>query len=509
MDEKNNSPTLSADQASIDSFLEGKTNKFDAAAFKRIVITQLTKNNCFVENTICGYTKEQISNMAQFPEKHGKQILKLSNFMYLKSGYYKRLVNYFANMPKGECWTVDTEIKSDSFDSIEKKAFKRNYIKYINLCNSFKLEYELSKIMLNLYLYDACFGYIVESDTDNFIYYFKPEYCEIMGSVNGMPIFGIKQRQLKRYGSDLSIYPPEIQMLINNSTPDKYGRIMIPYEKSFCVKYHELFSYLYPPLFPLIKEILNIEDYKALEKTRVENDIYKILALEIPVNDDGQITLGSDVVTDFTTLADEIVSERIGVLPSPFKVTPVEFSNNNTNDINNVQNAIDEAYSEIGVSQSLMAGSTSGSELKISIEIDASDVYRILKSISKLVNFHCKVRGSVYSNYGFSFRLLEVTNINQSEKLETEFKLTQASFPNKFEVMAIKGVNPARLLGNDFVENTIFSLGENWTVLKSSYTESGSSSDIKGGRPESKDTEITKGTETQRANDSNKTENRV
>lgn len=509
MEEKNNSPTLSSDKEKVDSFLDGKTKKFDFAAFKRLVLTQLTKDDLFVDNKICGYTKEQISNMAQNPEKHGKQILKLSNFMYLKSGYYKRLVNYFTNIPKGECWTIDTEIKTTDFESVDKVAFKRNFIRYANLCNSFKLEYEISKIMLNIYLYDACFGYIVESDTDNFIYYFKPEYCEIIGSVNGMPMFGIKPNLMKRYGNNLSTYPPEIQMLIESGTADKYGRITIPYEKSFCIKYHELFSYLYPPLFPLIKEILNIEDYKSLEKTKVENEIYKLLALEIPINDDGQITLGDDIVTDFTTLANDIVSKSIGVLPSPFKVTPVEFSNSNTNDINNVQNAIDEAYSEVGVSQALMAGSTSGSELKISIEIDAGDIYRILKTLSKLVNFHCKVRGGVYGSYGFSFRLLEVTNINQADKVDSEFKLAQASFPNKFEVMATKGVNPARVIGNDFVENEIFKLGESWTVLKTAYTGANDEKSSDGGRPESKDTEITKGTETQRGNDSNKKENRI
>lgn len=503
--ESKNSPTLSADQKTIDSFLDGKTTKFDIAAFKRIVLTQLTYDGLITDHKICGYTKEQINNMAQNPEKHGKQILKLSNFMYLKSGYYKRLVNYFANMPKGECWTIDTEIKTDSLEIVDKQILKKNFIKYANLCNSFKLEYEIAKIMLNIYLYDACFGYIVESSTDNFIYYFKPEYCEIIGSVNGIPMFGIKPNMMKRY-HNLSAYPPEIQDLIVNGVPDKYGRIAIPYQKSFCIKYHELFSYLYPPLFPLIKEILNIEDFKALEKTRVENEIYKILALEIPTKD-GEITLGDKIVTDFSTLANDIVSKSIGILPSPFKVTPVEFTNSNTNEINNVQNAIDEAYSEIGVSQALMSGSTSGSELKISIEIDAADIYRVLKQVSKLVNFHCKVRGSVYSSYGFSFRLLEVTAINQSDKVDSEFKLAQASFPNKFEVMASKGINPARVIGNDLIENTIFKLGENWTVLKTAYTSSNKESE--GGREPMEDTDISEITQTTRDNDDNDPDNRV
>ena len=507
MAEENKVLSLQQDKAVVDDFLNGKTQTFNLAAFKRVVLTKLAYDGLISDSKICGFTKEQIANMAQNPEKHGKQILKLSNFMYLKSGYYKRLVNYFANMPKGECWTVDTECKTNAFFDVNADAIRRNFIKYLGICNSFKFEYELSKIFLNVFLYGACFGYIVESESDSFIYYFKPEICEIIGTANGIPLFGIKPNLIKRYGNDLSEYPPEIQELISTGTADKKGRIAIPYQKSFCVKYHETLPYLYPPLFPLIKEILNIEDYKSLEKTKVENQIYKLLALEIPTNDDGEITLGEGMVTDFSVLAKETVSDSIGILPSPFKVTPVEFTNNNTNEINNVQNAINEAFSEIGVSQSLMAGSTSGSELKISIEIDAADTYRILKAVSRLVNFHCNVRGCLYANYGFSFRFLEVTNINQEDRVDSELKMAQASFPNKFEVMATKGVNPARVIGNDFMENTILKLGENWTVLKSSYTASGDESGC--GRPMGDDTEIAEGTEVQRANESNDTDNRI
>ena len=120
-------PTLEGDKAKIDEFLTGKTSKFDVKAFKRVVLTQLTYDGLIANNKICGFTKEQIANMAQNPEKHGKQILKLSNFMYIKSGYYKRLVNYFANMPKGECWTVDTEVKGDGFENVEKNTLKEFY----------------------------------------------------------------------------------------------------------------------------------------------------------------------------------------------------------------------------------------------------------------------------------------------------------------------------------------------------------------------------------------------
>ena len=75
--------------------------------------------------------------------------------------------------------------------------------------------------------------------------------------------------------------------------------------------------------------------------------------------------------------------------------------------------------------------------------------------------------------------------------------------------MAAKGVNPVRVIGNEFVENEIFELGKNWTVLKTAYTGSNDIKSSDSGRPKSEDTEITKGTEIQRDNGSNNTENRI
>ena len=49
--------------------------------------------------------------MAQYPERYGNQIIRLSRYMYLKSGYYKRLVDYFVNMAVIN-WTVDFEPKT-------------------------------------------------------------------------------------------------------------------------------------------------------------------------------------------------------------------------------------------------------------------------------------------------------------------------------------------------------------------------------------------------------------
>ena len=104
--------------------------------------------------------------------------------------------------------------------------------------------------------------------------------------------------------------------------------------------------------------------------------------------------------------------------------------------------------------------------------------------------------------------LLPTTIFDVDSYLDRQLKLSQASTPNKGELMAANGINTAKMLGNSFMENSILSdVFESWKPLQSSYTQSSSSNE--GGRPMKDETEISKTTDTQRQNDSNSTENRI
>lgn len=92
--------------------------------------------------------------------------------------------------------------------------------------------------------------------------------------------------------------------------------------------------------------------------------------------------------------------------------------------------------------------------------------------------------------------------------MDNQLKLAQASFPVKDEVMAARGVNPAKMIGATMHEQLFDDIYSSWKPMATSYTQSGDSGN-EGGRPTMGDAEITEGTEQQRANESNKTENRI
>ena len=63
--------------------------------------------------------------MAEHPERHGKKILRLSDYMYLKSGYYKRLIDYFVNQAVVN-YTVDTRITNPAMMEVKPDKIKKD-----------------------------------------------------------------------------------------------------------------------------------------------------------------------------------------------------------------------------------------------------------------------------------------------------------------------------------------------------------------------------------------------
>lgn len=443
--------------------------------------------------------------MVQYPERYGDSLIKLSEYMMQKSGYYKRLLEYFINMAVIN-WTVDTEIKSAKFFKVNKNTYRTNYVKYINQVNKFKFENKVRDIFYRLYVDDVCYGFVTEDDIECSIWFLDPKYCEIERLLNG----NIYEFSINRSLIDSSYYktlPYQLQELIENSKlTSADNRVMIPYENSFCIKYHNEFTYLYPPFLSIIGDILSIEDYKDLSKSKTEADAYKLLYFKIPTNDDGQISMGDEMITPWISMASDIVPQGYGIIPAPMDLQLIESKSTVNDDKNKVESAEDNYYSEAGVSRAVISSASSGSELKLSMKVDSSDIYRLYKQINSWMNLQMKLRGFIYDSYDFVYRILQTTIFDIDEYVDSRLKLAQASFPVKNEVMSAIGINPSKMLGATIHEQMFDDIYSNWKPMQTSYTQSSDSND-EGGRPIEE--EVTEGTEQQRSNESNKTENRI
>lgn len=512
LNDKNQSDNIqnqySKDKDNIEKFLEHKSPTFNFSSLKRLMLSELSYKGAFKYNRICGFTRRQIINMTQYPEKYGANIVRLSQYMMLKSGYYKRLVDYFVNMAVIN-WTIDTEIKQDKLFQISKNTFQKNYIKFTAQVNKFKIDNRISDIMRKIYVEDACFGFVTENDIDASIYFIDSRYCEIKAITNGNVLQYAINRSLLS-DAYIDTLPQELQILLERSKEVSLNNMVtIPYENSFCLKYHNDFTYLYSPFYPLISAILDIDDMKDLAKAKSEADAYKIIYFKIPTNDEGQISLGDELITPFIEAAESIVPERFGIIPSPMDVQLIESKSTVSDDKNKVEQSVDNYYGEAGVSKALISSASSGSELKLSMKVDSSEIYRLYRQIEAWIDLQMKLRGYIYNAYQFTYHILPVTIFDIDDYIDRQLKLSQASIPNKGMLLAANGINTAKMLGNSFAENVIFKdIFDMWQPLKTSYTQSGDITDT-GGRPKKDETEISKTTENTHINDGNDPDNRV
>ena len=474
-----------------------------------MALSELSYKGAFKYNRICGFTRNQILNMAQYPERYGKNIIRLSKYMYLKSGYYKRLIDYFVNSAILN-WTVDLEpktVKAYLPDEKMSKQIRTNYYKYVAQVNKFKLDNHITDIMRRLFVEDACFAYIVENDIETSVYFLDSSYCEIKKNIGGN-VFGFA---INRSLIDNNIYetlPSELQNLISKEI-SLNNMVMIPYENSLCLKYHNDFTYLYSPFLGLITEILNIDDAKDLSKAKSVSDAYKLIYLKIPTNDENQISMGDEIIIDFTRMVKDVVPETYGVVPVPMDLELVESKSTVADDVNKVEQNVENYYSEAGVSKALISSASSGSELKLSMKVDSSDIYRIYRQLEAWVDLQMKLRGHIYTDYQFVYRILPVTIFDVDDYVDRQLKLAQASLPNKMKLCSAAGISPAAILGNTMIENVVFKdIFGSWSPLRSSYTESEKSGN-EGGRPPKSETEISDITQNTRNNDGNNPDNRI
>lgn len=478
-----------------------------------MALAELAYKGAFKYNRICGFTRSQILRIVQNPEQYGNSIIRLSQYMYLKSGYYKRLIDYFVNMAIIN-WTVDTEIKQDKmFCTTNKKeqyqkTFKKNYIKFVAQANKFKIDNRITDIMKKLFLEDACFGFVTENDTDISIFFIDSKYCEIKKLVNGSVYQYAINRSLFN-NTYFSTFPSELQELLNQSKEVSLNNmVMVPYENSLCLKYNNDFTYLYSPFFPLIASILDIDDMKDLAKAKSEADAYKLVYFKIPVDNDGHITMGDELIYPFVEMAKSILPDRFGVIPSPMDLQLIESKSTISDDKNKVEQAVENYYGEAGVSKALISSASSGSELKLSMKVDSSDIYRIYRQLESWMDLQMKLRGHIYEDYQFVYRILPTTIFDIDDYVDKKLKLAQASLPVKGELLAATGVNIAKMLGNSFTEQMFKEdIYDKWEVLKTSYTATNDESE--GGRPLKSETDLAVSTDIQRQNDSNNTDNRI
>lgn len=464
-----------------------KTGKVDFKNFQRLMIRDICTNTSIIETGCIGdVSLKDVELALKYPKQGWKILLAASSELMRVSPHYYRMNSLYSNMALF-CWWVDLYDVKEKADA---KAVKKKYSELVAKLEDMNLKHEFSKIMKVIPYQDIYCGLVFENQSDFFFQQIDYKICELYQIQDGLYNFRIDLTKINP--ANFTAYPKYVQRAwldLKDKTPNERisGQWYTPpADKQICLKMNSQWSFPYPILIGLIKDILDLDVYKKLKLQSARTDNYKAIAVEVPID---ETTVDKPLLTPetlgiFAEINRESMSEDIGLLHTlGSNATPISFKDS-SNTRNNVSDAIDELYNSSGITKELYNGSSSGTAVTFSIENDSGFVYGLYRQFERWINRFIKARKYNKPTFKFFFYLLDVTIFNRDNvsKRYKEACSLGASVIDKW--LATLDMTPSRTLGSFMLHKDIFDFQNNFIPLASSFNSSAEGGDT--GRPTNK-----------------------
>lgn len=446
------------------------------------------------------YTKEDIIRFMQNPRKNQKQLREVSRYLYEASPNYKRLILYFACLP-----TFDyiVEPYGVNIEKINKKTFKNQYQKTLELLEIMNLPHEFLKVLKIAFKEDVFYGYEHMTTDSYFIQPLDPDYCQISSIEDGVYNFAFDFSYFDKYPKKLKQYPKEFQIKYKKYQQSKKDNRWqeLDSTNTVCIKINEELDYPLPPFNAVFESVFDIEDYKKLKKTKTKLDNYMVLTQQIPLDDKSgdpnSFLIDLDTAIAFHNRAAQSLPEAVGLITSPMKIDAIKLDRKQT-DTDQVAQAERDYYNAAGVSQFLFNGEkASVAGLSKSINTDEQIIFTLLRQFERWINRKLK---NYNTTYNFKVKFLDITVFNRNDVFERYLKAAQYGVPSKLALGASLGFSGSELVNMTYLENEVLNLNSLFEPLSSSHTQSGKDS---AGRPQKKADDLTESGEKTRNNDGN------
>lgn len=474
------------------------------ASTAKLILRDLQKNNADSQ-FFSRYKKEEIMRWLESPASlsNQKRLREASNFIYESSGHYKRLCNYFAYMSKLSYVVIPYKLNTSNLNN---DRIMKRYQQTVDLLEVMNIKHEFQKITATMVREGISYNYEYSTPDSYYLLKLDPEYCTISSVEDGVWCVAFDFSYFKKFPEKLEHYGEEFVSKNNLYLTDQqaYRWQELDPKRAFAMKMDESSDFNIPYFAFLLPLLFDIEDYKLLEKNSKEQDNYKLLSLDLPLDEQGNYAYDYNEALKFYNMMANALPSWVGLVLSPMEVT--EFNFNKTgkaNEASSVARAESDFYSAAGVSQLLFNSEKSSSAtIGNSVKIDEEVVFAIHRQIERVVNKKLKEQSG---KPVWKINILDVTVFNQEKYLDNIIKASTYGAPVKLAIPSILGFSPSDTQGLGVLEE-VLDIVNTWQPLKSSNTQSSKDSDDKGGRPKSDDDDLSESGENTRDNDNRKEE---
>ena len=267
----------------------------------------------------------------------------------------------------------------------------------------------------------------------------------------------------------------------------------MPDEYAVCLKARaEDWETVVPPFSGLLSGIINLIDLDDLQAIADQQDIYKMIWLELETItgsdnvDDWKIT--PDIVIEyFNRMIDEALPEYTSAAIIPGKLDQISFNNDKATDTNKIAKSTETLFNSSGGAQILNSASISGTTaFSAAVKADTEmAISMLLPETQGWVNRFLTYWVSAPAKVKF----FEVSAYTKDEFKQELLSSAQNGLPTKLAYNTLNQFSEKDTLALNFLEEQVLGLSGLLVPLQTSYTQSGSSDT--GGAPTKDDSEIT------------------
>lgn len=448
----------------------GISSKF--ALLNRLITRDL--NNYRNKPTFSLFSKDDITKYLSNPYTYEKQLRKAVVYIYGASSHFRRLIQYFVGLS-------DLSYIVEPYRIDPKKASARivnnNYRRTLNMLSSMNIKTQFPKILTVCLREDVFYGTFWLTADNITIQQLPSDYCQISSVEGNVPNVTFDFSYFDVHSSLLEYYPPEFKKKYLQYQKNRMSRwIELDSPNSFAIKVNsDILDYAIPPFAGILREIYELEDYRQLKLTKTALENYAMLAMKLPMQDDGSWSIDYDKAKDFWRNLDAVLPEEVGSVLTPMPIDKISFERTHTGDTDTIAQAEQNLFTAAGVSSLLFNNDkASANALLLSIKADQMITYGIVKSIEDAVN-----RLIQSQSYGKNFKVnfLDVSAYNRKEAGDAYLKAASYGLPTISAYAASQGIGQAELDSMSYLEGTVLGLPDLFRPIQSSSQMSSSDLD--------------------------------
>lgn len=491
MPQSKNTHTHGEDNAVIiDDHIEWLNLQSYASSHNKVVHRNL--NGRYTNPTFTRNTKDEIVEYIEDPAAYETELRQAVRYMYGASVHFKRLIGYFSDLT--DFAFIISPVGYDN-TKVKPKTILSQYNKTMKLINTMNLKTQCHDILVRCLREDIAYVTMHISDCNIIFQYLDPDYCKIATIEDGVFQVTFDFSYFDTNSELLEYYPKEFDKKYKQYLNDRMNRwIELDAPTSFAIKCNrDIPEYAIPPFAGLLRELYDLEDYKALKLSKTVLENYSLLSMKLPMDDDGNFELDLDRARKFWFNLNDVIPEEVGSVLTPMDIEQFDFQKSNTGDTDQVAATENEIFTQAGVSSLLFNNpKASANALALSIKVDQQFTYGIVKSIEEAINRYLH-----YETYSakFRFTFLDVSPFNRKEMGDQYMKAAQYGLPTVMMFAASQGLSQLETDAMSWLENDVLDLKSRLIPLSSANTQSSSVSanaaSSEGGRPTKDAQELT------------------